>query len=224
MWQLSLALPLPASAAMYGLSFLSLCPPRSKVSPHRLSPRVTTHVHIVLLAQGLQAPPTCTSLLFVFPFFYLLLTARFPLSSHLYSCTSCVTQVLLTSARLTWFSRPAYSRPALSPACPSHSPHTRHSPSFPAVNSPNLSHPRLGPRSCPVLSSTLFCAHPSHFDYAPSPPRLSCSLLTWPRRPASCYVTVGTFTRRGLSSTAKTLRSLSGVSRFCVLSPRRGLR
>ena len=26
-----------------------------------------------------------------------------------------------------------------------------------------------------------------------------------------CYVTVGTFTRRGLSSTAKTLRSLSGV-------------
>ena len=30
----------------------------------------------------------------------------------------------------------------------------------------------------------------------------------------SCYVTVGTFARRGLSSTAKTLRSLSGVSRF----------
>ena len=27
----------------------------------------------------------------------------------------------------------------------------------------------------------------------------------------SCYVTVGTFARRGLSSTAKTLRSLSGV-------------
>ena len=27
----------------------------------------------------------------------------------------------------------------------------------------------------------------------------------------TCYVTVGTFTRRGLSSTAKTLRSLSGV-------------
>ena len=27
----------------------------------------------------------------------------------------------------------------------------------------------------------------------------------------NCYVTVGTFTRRGLSSTAKTLRSLSGV-------------
>ena len=26
-----------------------------------------------------------------------------------------------------------------------------------------------------------------------------------------CYVTAGTFTRRGLSSTAKTLRSLSGV-------------
>ena len=26
-----------------------------------------------------------------------------------------------------------------------------------------------------------------------------------------CYVTVGTFARRGLSSTAKTLRSLSGV-------------
>ena len=26
-----------------------------------------------------------------------------------------------------------------------------------------------------------------------------------------CYVTVGTFTQRGLSSTAKTLRSLSGV-------------
>ena len=30
----------------------------------------------------------------------------------------------------------------------------------------------------------------------------------WPER---CYVTVGTFARRGLSSTAKTLRSLSGV-------------
>ena len=29
-----------------------------------------------------------------------------------------------------------------------------------------------------------------------------------------CYVTVGTFTRRGFSSTAKTLRSLSGCSRF----------
>ena len=29
-----------------------------------------------------------------------------------------------------------------------------------------------------------------------------------------CYVTVGTFARRGLSSTVKTLRSLSGVSRF----------
>ena len=29
-----------------------------------------------------------------------------------------------------------------------------------------------------------------------------------------CYVTVGTFTRRGLCSTAKTLRSLSGVRRF----------
>ena len=28
---------------------------------------------------------------------------------------------------------------------------------------------------------------------------------------AKCYVTVGTFARRGLSSTAKTLRSLSGV-------------
>ena len=27
-----------------------------------------------------------------------------------------------------------------------------------------------------------------------------------------CYVTVGTFTRRGLSSTAKTLRSLKGGS------------
>ena len=27
----------------------------------------------------------------------------------------------------------------------------------------------------------------------------------------TCYVTVGTFARRGLSSTAKTLRSLSGV-------------
>ena len=27
----------------------------------------------------------------------------------------------------------------------------------------------------------------------------------------NCYVTVGTFARRGLSSTAKTLRSLSGV-------------
>ena len=32
--------------------------------------------------------------------------------------------------------------------------------------------------------------------------------------PPYCYVTVGTFARRGLSSTAKTLRSLSGVSRF----------
>ena len=32
--------------------------------------------------------------------------------------------------------------------------------------------------------------------------------------PIHCYVTVGTFARRGLSSTAKTLRSLSGVSRF----------
>ena len=29
--------------------------------------------------------------------------------------------------------------------------------------------------------------------------------------PPMCYVTVGTFARRGLSSTAKTLRSLSGV-------------
>ena len=28
---------------------------------------------------------------------------------------------------------------------------------------------------------------------------------------ARCYVTVGTFARRGLSSTAKTLRSLNGV-------------
>ena len=27
----------------------------------------------------------------------------------------------------------------------------------------------------------------------------------------TCYVTAGTFARRGLSSTAKTLRSLSGV-------------
>ena len=32
-----------------------------------------------------------------------------------------------------------------------------------------------------------------------------------PKIVASCYVTVGTFARRGLSSTAKTLRSLSGV-------------
>ena len=32
--------------------------------------------------------------------------------------------------------------------------------------------------------------------------------------PTYCYVTVGMFARRGLSSTAKTLRSLSGVSRF----------
>ena len=32
---------------------------------------------------------------------------------------------------------------------------------------------------------------------------------TTPQR--ACYVTVGTFARRGLSSTAKTLRSLSGV-------------
>ena len=36
--------------------------------------------------------------------------------------------------------------------------------------------------------------------YGTGPP-----LLLW------CYVTVGTFARRGLSSTAKTLRSLSGV-------------
>ena len=39
-----------------------------------------------------------------------------------------------------------------------------------------------------------------------------------------CYVTAGTFARRGLSSTAKTLRSLVWCSRFWVLSPRRGLR
>ena len=34
----------------------------------------------------------------------------------------------------------------------------------------------------------------------------SCKMIL-----ASCYVTVGTFARRGLSSTAKTLRSLSDV-------------
>ena len=34
------------------------------------------------------------------------------------------------------------------------------------------------------------------------------------RQEGFCYVTVGTFAQRGLSSTAKTLRSLSGVSRF----------
>ena len=40
-----------------------------------------------------------------------------------------------------------------------------------------------------------------------------------------CYVTAGTFARRGLSSTAKTLRSLVWCSRVVrVLSPRRGLR
>ena len=33
-------------------------------------------------------------------------------------------------------------------------------------------------------------------------------------RMLECYVTAGTFTRRGLSSTAKTLRSLSGASKF----------
>ena len=31
---------------------------------------------------------------------------------------------------------------------------------------------------------------------------------------AKCYITAGTFARRGLSSTAKTLRSLGWVSRF----------
>ena len=40
-----------------------------------------------------------------------------------------------------------------------------------------------------------------------------------------CYVTAGTFARRGLSSTAKTLRNLVWCARvFRVLSPRRGLR
>ena len=36
-----------------------------------------------------------------------------------------------------------------------------------------------------------------------------------------CYITVGTFTRRGLSSTAKTLRSLKGGSGYRVLSSKR---
>ena len=37
-----------------------------------------------------------------------------------------------------------------------------------------------------------------------------CAHWQWQHQ-AQCYVTVGTFARRGLSSTAKTLRSLSGV-------------
>ena len=52
--------------------------------------------------------PTCTSPTFCIPI--LLLTACFTLSSHLPSWTSCVTLDLSTSARLTWFSRPAYFR------------------------------------------------------------------------------------------------------------------
>ena len=39
-------------------------------------------------------------------------------------------------------------------------------------------------------------------------PGLKVDVRTWKDL---CYVTVGTFTRRGLSLTAKTLRSLSGV-------------
>ena len=37
--------------------------------------------------------------------------------------------------------------------------------------------------------------------------RIEC----WSTQDMVCYVTVGTFAQRGLSSTAKTLRSLSGV-------------
>ena len=45
-------------------------------------------------------------------------------------------------------------------------------------------------------------------------PLLSTAVVpscNWSLTLACCYVTVGTFARRGLSSTAKTLRSLSGV-------------
>ena len=41
--------------------------------------------------------------------------------------------------------------------------------------------------------------------------RMSDALLSHILVLRNCYVTVGTFARRGLSSTAKTLRSLSGV-------------
>ena len=65
------------------------------------------------------------------------------------------------------------------------------------------------------------CTSPGHptggsLHVATSPDRIvSTRTTTSPlpprRRVARCYVTVGTFARRGLSSTAKTLRSLSGV-------------
>ena len=41
--------------------------------------------------------------------------------------------------------------------------------------------------------------------------RQASSQLSMEKADMLCYVTVGTFARRGLSSTAKTLRSLSGV-------------
>ena len=74
-------------------------------SPHRLSSR------IAYAGPGLQ---TLFALVWTLVFIpILLLTACFPLSCHPPSGSS-VTLVLSTSAHLTWFSRPAYSRPTFS--------------------------------------------------------------------------------------------------------------
>ena len=56
--------------------------------------------------------------------------------------------------------------------------------------------------------SQLICPFLRHLKHFPSCRRVALSSSV---RAARCYVTVGTFARRGLSSTAKTLRSLSGV-------------
>ena len=81
---------------MYGLSFLTLLSP-VQILAQRLSPRVTTDILIVLLAQGFTGT-TCTSITFCVPI--LLLTARFPLSFHLPSWNSCITLVLSAAACL----------------------------------------------------------------------------------------------------------------------------
>ena len=60
------------------------------------------------------------------------------------------------------------------------------------------------------------------FDFDPI--RIGCESdekIRTAKNVQKCYVTVGTFTRRGLSSTAKTLRSLESGSSYGVLSSKR---
>ena len=56
----------PLRRHVWAFRFSRLCLPRSKLSPHHLSPRIATHVHVVLLA-GLRAPPHLYEPYFLYP-------------------------------------------------------------------------------------------------------------------------------------------------------------